>query len=159
MAQNAFLCLLLVAALTAVEICLSAASAAPASSRADGFARFVDDYFDRLYKFTPSAGTAVGLHQYDHKLEDMSAAAFARRQTTLERQLAELQTLRRGQLDKDDSIDAEVVDGLLRAELLELAKIRSWTINPMNYAMVPGGAVDGLMKSPALRRLRTGCGP
>ena len=100
----------------------------------------------------------MGLHQYDHKLEEMSAAAFARRQTTLERQLAELQALRRGQLNRDDSIDAEVLDGLLRAELLELVKIRSWTINPMNYAMVPGGAVDGLMKRD-LRRRRTGYGP
>jgi uncharacterized protein (DUF885 family) len=157
MARNAFRCFLLVAVLAAAQVCLSASSAAPDSSRADGFARFVDDYFDKLYEFTPSAGTAVGLHQYDHKLEDMSAAAFARRQTTLERQLAELQALRSGQLNKDDSIDALVLDGLLRAELLELVKIRSWTINPMNYTTVPGGAVDGLMKrnfAPASDRLR-----
>ena len=41
------------------------------------FSRFADDYFDALYAFAPSQGTAVGFHQYDARLEDRSAAAFS----------------------------------------------------------------------------------
>ena len=45
---------------------------------ADGdFARFVDDYFDARFADRPSEGTAAGLHQYDAKLEDVSAGAIA----------------------------------------------------------------------------------
>ena len=46
----------------------------------------------------------------------------------------------------DDEIDAQVLDGQIRAELLDLETLRTWEINPMTYAGLPGGAIDGLMK-------------
>src|SRR5216117_4188961 len=65
----------------------SAASSTPASTSASGtsqgFARFVDTYFDSLYSFSPSQGTAAGFHQYDNKVEDLSAANITRRIATL----------------------------------------------------------------------------
>ena len=37
------------------------------------FAKVSDDYFDQVYfHYAPSAGTMVGLHQYDSQLEDFS---------------------------------------------------------------------------------------
>ena len=36
-----------------------------------------DQYFDQLFHFNPSNGTAVGFHQYDTQLEDYSAASIA----------------------------------------------------------------------------------
>jgi len=157
MARSTVFSILLASALAACGVLCIANWAAPAAAQTASFAKFVDDYFDKLFEFAPSAGTAVGLHQHDHKLEDMSAAAIARRATTLRQQLAELQILRRGHLQRDDAMDAEVLDGLIRAELLDLEQIHSWSINAMNYAMVPGSAVDGLMKrdfAPASDRLK-----
>src|SRR5205823_6356447 len=65
---------------------------------------------------------------------------------------------RQGRLTPDEAIDAEVLDGLMRAELLDVETIRNWRKNPMNYLGTPAGAIDGLMKrnfAPAADRLRS----
>jgi uncharacterized protein (DUF885 family) len=128
------------------------AVAAEAASR---FAAFVDDYFDAYFLWKPSEGTAAGLHQYDDKLEDASAAATTRRIATVKSLQSRLEKLRAGPLTEEEAIDAEVLDGLMRAELLDLEVIRNWRKNPMNYIGTPPGSVDGLMKrdfaSPAAR--------
>ena len=57
---------------------------------------FVDDYFSALFEWSPTSGTSVGLHQYDLKIEDLSAAAFNRRieqLKDLQRRLAGLRNI------------------------------------------------------------------
>src|SRR5471032_1305127 len=121
------------------------------------FAAFADTYFDSVYAFAPSAGTAAGFHQYDSKIVEAQLAAEQRRIATLKLQLAKLDTLRGGKLSLDDSIDAALVDGAIRSELQDLEVIRSWQTNPMGYAGLAGGAVDLLMKrnfAPPVDRLK-----
>lgn len=121
------------------------------------FSTFVDTYFDSLYAFTPSAGTAAGFHQFDTRVEDMSSGATARRIATLQSQLARLDSLRAGKLTADDSIDAAMIDGAIRSELQDKTVIRSWQTNPMGYASLAGNAVDLLMKrnfAPPAERLK-----
>ncbi len=133
------------------------ATAAPAEPSAD-FARFVDDYFDARFAFRPSDGTAVGLHQYDGRLEDLSKERFEGRIVELKSQLGRLAAIDRPKLPFDDGIDAEVLEGQIRGELLDLDTLRAWESNPMLYAGLPGGAIDGLMKrdfAPAADRLRS----
>src|SRR4051794_2031917 len=60
------------------------------------FAAFVDDYFDAYFNWRPSDGTAAGLHQYDTKLEDRSAAAVARRIDEVQALQNRLEKLRSG---------------------------------------------------------------
>src|SRR5262245_51225765 len=131
----------------------------PASdTMASPFAKFVDQYFDALFDWAPSYGTSVGLHQYDSKLEDLSAAAIQARIAKLNEFGAELARLRQASLTADESIDAEILDGQIKAELLELEHVQSWRHNPMNYVGLPGGAVDGLMKrnfAPPRERLQS----
>ncbi len=119
------------------------------------FSSFVDSYFDSLYAFAPSAGTAAGFHQYDNRIEDLSAASVQRRVATVQSQLAKLDSLRATKLSLDDSIDAAMIDGALRSELQDQTIIRTWQKNPMIYAGLAGQAVDLLMKrnfaSPAER--------
>jgi uncharacterized protein (DUF885 family) len=136
------------------------ASSSPGDSRADGgsaqFARFVDDYFASRFAAHPSEGTAAGLHQYDTRLEDLSRPRVEARIAELKTQLADLPGSRSAW--PDDEIDARVLEGQIRAELLDLATLRVWEVNPMAYAGLPGGAIDGLMKrdfAPAAERLRS----
>ena len=119
--------------------------------------QFIDDYFNAYFEWNPSAATSVGLHEYDEKIEDYSAAAIAKRiekLQRLQRQLAGLPSPRTA----DESIDIEILDGQIRAELLDLETLETWRHNPMNYVSVPGGAIDNLMKrnfAPAAERLRS----
>ncbi len=134
-----------------------ALSASPAEPSAD-FARFADDYFDSRIAFRPSEGTAVGLHKYDDQLEDLSGGRIEGRIADLKSQLGRLGAIDRPKLGFDDAIDAEVLEGQIRGELLDLDTLRAWESNPMLYAGLPGGAIDGLMKrnfAPAEDRLRS----
>src|SRR5712692_4516643 len=132
-----------------------AAIALPAGS---DFSRFVDQYFDARYAFRPTEGTAQGFHQYDTKPPDLSRRAVEARIGELKRELARLSSFDRGKLSFDDGIDAELLEAQIRGELLTLETLRSWENNPMQYAGLPGGAVNGLMKrdfAPAAQRLRS----
>jgi uncharacterized protein (DUF885 family) len=110
------------------------------------FAIFTDEYFARYFEFYPSSGTAAGLHQYDTLLEDFSAGRMRARSTQLRQQLARIVEIRKLRLNADNSIDAAILANQIGAELLEHDTVGSWRKNPMVYAMVPGNAVDLLMK-------------
>jgi uncharacterized protein (DUF885 family) len=122
------------------------------------FPAFVDAYFDSLYAYAPSLGTAAGFHQYDTIIENRSAPTIARRVATLSGQRVRLDSLRAATLVTDDSIDAAMIAGATRSELLDLEVIQTWRKNPMGYVGLAGNAVDLLMKrnfAPPVERLRS----
>ena len=131
---------------TASSTASSTTSTTSASGKDPAFANFVDTYFDSLYAFAPSSGTAAGFHQYDNKVEDLSAANIDRRIATLHAQQRQIDSLRAKQLVLDDSIDAAMIDGAIKSELQDEEQIGNWKKNPMNYVGLPGNAVDLLMK-------------
>ncbi|WP_148595619.1 DUF885 domain-containing protein [Aquisphaera giovannonii] len=121
------------------------------------FAKFADAYFASRFAAHPTEGTAVGLHRYDASLDDVSKPRILARIAELKGQLAALVAIRGGGLGFDDEIDAAILEGQVRAELLDLETIRYWEVNPMIYAGLPGGAIDSLMKrdfAPKAERLR-----
>jgi hypothetical protein len=128
-------------------------------ARGDGgeakFALFVDAYFASRFASHPTEGTSAGLHQYDAQLEDLSRPRILARIEELKGQLAALPGHRSAW--PDDEIDARVLEGQIRGELLDLETLRTWEVNPMIYAGLPGGAIDGLIKrdfAPPADRLR-----
>jgi uncharacterized protein (DUF885 family) len=131
----------------------------PGLSKADDaskdFAKFVDTYFDSRFDAHPSEGTALGFHQYDSRLEDLSKPKILTRMADLKAQHAALMALKPTAFD--DQIDAKILEGQILSELFDLETLRYWETNPMFYAGLPGGAIDGLMKrdfAPAADRLR-----
>jgi uncharacterized protein (DUF885 family) len=123
----------------------------------DAFAKVVDDYFAARFAFHPTQGTAAGLHQYDTRLDALSHAKIGARIGELKGQLQRLGAIDRAGLSRDEAIDAEFLDGKVRGELLDLETLRTWQVNPMVYAALPGRAVDVLVKrdfAPAADRLR-----
>ncbi len=122
------------------------------------FARFVDDYFDARFAFSPLEGTNAGLHQYDAKMPDQSRARIEKRIAELRAQLSRLTAFDRDHLPFDDGIDAAALEGAIRSELLDLDTLRVWERNPMYYAGATGSALDDLIKrdfAPAPDRLRS----
>ncbi len=128
------------------------------AAAATPFGKFADVYFDSLYASQPSSGTSAGFHQYDDKVEDLSAAAIGRRIVTLHGFQSQLDTLRAGTMSMNDSIDAAMIDGAIRSEIQGLEELQVWKTNPMFYVGTPGNAVDLLMKrnfAPPPERLRS----
>lgn len=124
---------------------------------ADEFASFVDAHFRAYFEWRPSAGTEAGFHEYDSKTQDYSAGAIRARIAMLSEELLKLNTIRKGPLSPDDEIDAAVLNGQLRSDLLDLETLHWLNRNPMPYVSTPGGSVDSLIKrnfAPPAERLR-----
>jgi uncharacterized protein (DUF885 family) len=120
--------------------------------------RLVDAYFEASFAYSPSYGTSVGLHAYDHAFEDLSRARVLARAADLHGFVARLDALPAASLSPNDALDRAFLVSQARAELFDLETLQSWRENPMVYARLPGEAVDGLMKrafAPAPDRLRS----
>ncbi len=136
---------------------LSACKRDASPQRPSAFAVVEASYFDQYYRYSPSSATALGVHDYDDALDDMSAAAFAARIDSLHRLGARLDAARTHQTPRD-SIDAVLIGNAIDAELLELERVQGWRHNPMWYIYLPSSAVHGLIKrdfAPANQRLRS----
>ena len=99
------------------------------------FREFVDDYFRGYFSFYPSEGTAAGFHEYDTKLEDFSAVRMR------SGRLSCGVSWRSGRSPQaktasEDEIDAAILDGKIRAELLDIDTIRWWRRNAIPYVTV-----------------------
>jgi len=119
--------------------------------------QFVDDYFNAYFEWNPSTATSLGIHDYDNKLEDYSAAGFGKRIEKLKRLQAKLSSVPSSRTP-DEAIDLELLDNQIRAELLDIETLQTWRHNPMNYVSTPGNAIDNLMKrsfAPKPDRLRS----
>ncbi len=138
----------------------------PSRATATGpeFDKIVDDYVASRFAYRPSEGTAAGLHEYDNQLEDLSRERAIRRIDELRQFQQRFSALKRqsvsgqSKLSADDTIDLTYLEGRIEAELIDLEVIREWERNPMGYVMVPGNAVDLLIKldfAPASDRLRS----
>ena len=100
----------------------------------------------------------MGFHEYDSNIEDLSSQAITERISRLKRLRSRVERARTGSLTSDEAIDAEILDGHIEAELLDLDTLQTWRQNPMNYVGVPGNSIDNLMKrnfAPAAERLES----
>src|SRR5205814_6326930 len=118
----------------------------------------VDDYFNALFEWSPSFATGIGFHQYDTKFEDFSAVAHDKRIQQLKELRGRLSAMPHASMSSDEQIDAEILQGQINAELLDLETLQTWRRNPMNYVGLPGSSIDSLMKrnfAPPPERLRS----
>src|SRR5262245_6057333 len=129
-----------------VILLFGACQARPPQPEGTAMRAFVDDYFNAFFNWSPSFGTGIGFHEYDAKFEDLSAAAHEKRIRELKEFQARLNAMPSASLSSDERIDAEILQGQINAELLELETLQTWRRNPMNYVGLPGGSIDSLMK-------------
>ncbi len=95
----------------------------------------VDEYLAQVFfKFSPTAGTSAGLHQYDALLEDYSRAGTEQQIAALhgfEKRVAAVDP--RG-LNETTAGDRQILLSNIRGTLLELETIRMWEKNPDTYS-------------------------
>ncbi|KFA91613.1 hypothetical protein Q664_20720 [Archangium violaceum Cb vi76] len=137
----------------------AASASAMASTPADAeYARFAREYLDWYYATHPVRATNLGLHQYDTRVQDLSAEAFQHRAKELHGWLARLERLDRAALTGDAVFDVRILENAIRAELLELEEERGWQRNPMLYNSVIASALSSLSQrefAPVEERVRS----
>ena len=129
----------LAAAVAVLGVAMGVPSARAQKLSADGamqtFNYLADQFFSEVYfKFSPTAGTAAGLHQYDAKLEDYSAAGVAAEVAALHEFEKKLEAIDPAALDAPAAADREILLNNVRSELLTLEVIRGWEKNPDDYS-------------------------
>lgn len=106
-----------------------------AQSADANFRHLAHDYFTNVtFRFSPTTGTLVGLHQYDSQLEDYSRAGVERNIAALKAYEAKFDAVDGSKLDQSTEGDLEMVRNNIRGTLLELETIRGWEKNPDNYS-------------------------
>ena len=88
---------------------------------------FLKDYWD----FSPTAGSRIGLHQYDGRLPELSPNRVRARIGQIRRSLGQLSGISTEQLSKDQLLSYRLLDLLLKRELFNLDEWRTLETNPM----------------------------
>ncbi len=120
-----------------------------ADGAAQTFSYLSDQYFDQVYfKFSPTAGTSAGLHQYDAQLEDYSAANAQKETAALQEWERKIAAIDPHGLDSEQAADRDILLNNIRLQLLHLDVIRDWEKNPDNYSSGVTGSLFTLMERP-----------
>ena len=83
------------------------------------------------WDFLPTAGSRIGLHEYDGRLPDFSAGRVRRRVEELHQSLAQLSALAADDDDgKMDRLSRRLLETFLRRELFNLEEMRTLENNP-----------------------------
>jgi uncharacterized protein (DUF885 family) len=127
------------------------------TAQAASFASVVKSYYDGEYAAHPVAATSAGIHDYDSKVDDMSADAQARNDARLHEALATLQGMDPQRLSPGDRDDREVLMGRIKGALLDDQAIQYWRKDPSRYSRVATLSVFELVHrdfAPLAQRLR-----
>jgi len=122
------------------------------------FNKLIDQYFDFYFSFHPTEGTLAGLHQYDSKLEDFSAAARQKEVAGLNNLLAKFKTIDSAKLPADTAADLQWIISLIHSSLLELEAIQMWRKDPDHYSAEVTRSIFVIMQrnyAPVEERLRS----
>jgi len=101
------------------------------------FEHLATAYFDASYRASPTSATDLGIHDYDHLLDDMS-------QTAIQARVAELKAFRRKfraldvkALQNGAATDCELIQSDIEGELWLLEDTRDWETDPSYYVADP----------------------
>src|SRR5467141_4674168 len=125
-----------------VPILALALAAAPANGDAR-FAAFAQKYIQELLDRDPETATRLGEHRNDARLNDYSAAGARKDLTAARSALSELSRIELSTLSPEDAVDARTLKNRLDSQIYELATIRGWEWNPLQYNV--GGAIHALI--------------
>jgi uncharacterized protein (DUF885 family) len=132
--------------------CLLASAAAQHLSADGGVQTFnflADQYFTDVYfHFSPTNGTAAGLHQYDTQLEDYSAASIQKEIAALHTYEKKVEAIDPSSLDASVAGDRAILLNNIRSSLLTLEVIRPWEKNPDNYSSGVTNSIFVIMERP-----------
>lgn len=133
-------------ALAVCSAALAIPAAAQGASATDTYNGIVKAYFEAQWQAHPASATATGVHQYDDRLDDVSAAGFAKEIARLKDTVAKLRAIDGAKLSQADRDDRDVLLGEIDGQLLQDETLQSWKHDPGNYVNLLTYAAFGLME-------------
>ena len=138
---------------------LAAAAHSENKSAQEQFQRASDEYFDQVYyPNQPTAGTVAGYHQFDSKLEDLSAGAIDEEVAALDSFEKRISAIAPASLGQTTRADRQLVLNQIHSHRLTLHTIRPWTKNADEYSSLCANGAFTLMErkfAPTDDRLRS----
>jgi uncharacterized protein (DUF885 family) len=98
------------------------------------FPKLIEEYLIDLHSRHPQLAAASGIHAWDGRLEDYSAAGLASEASAIRRFQSRLEKIPPLELTLSDLFDYQIIASNMKARLLELEQIRSYERNPQIYS-------------------------
>jgi uncharacterized protein (DUF885 family) len=117
----------------------------PPSAADVAFDEIAQRYLAEMLPLTPVQATALGEHRYDGSLDDVSAEGQSRRTGLARQLLAQLQTLRAGQLNRANQVDFRLLKNELEYQVWRVEELKEWRWNPLIYTDLAGNSIYLLM--------------
>ena len=130
--------------------------------RVSTFAELLGPFFADLFRASPVLATWLGNHDHDGDWPDPSEAGAAARLALVERWTEAFASLPEADLDRDESIDREIVLGELAGARFADVELREEAWNPLLVVYGLGDGIHLLLSrefAPPGRAPRLGCRP
>jgi uncharacterized protein (DUF885 family) len=122
-----------------------AATTAPQVTADAAFADLSKRWLDGAMRLSPVYATQIGDHRFDTELDDLSAEGRAKGLAFSRDMLAELGTIDRSKLSRDNQVDAALLDNQLRYDIWNTETLQGWAWDPQIYGQLAGGSLYTLM--------------
>lgn len=103
----------------------------------DEFDRLAREYFEASYRASPTSATELGLHEYDDRLDDLSAQGLRGYAQQLRSFRAKFEALDPGAVENGMGTDRELIIAEIESTLLSLESVRDWERDPSFYVSGP----------------------
>jgi uncharacterized protein (DUF885 family) len=140
------------------SLLLAGFTVAQATTPADDWSILSDNFINQYLAFSPTASTQIGIHIHDAELDDYSSASIARQIAWFQQFEKRVLAFDPKTLNVTDAADREILLNAIRANLLELQTVRTWSKNPDNYSSGAAASVYVIMSrkfAPPDDRLRS----
>ncbi|HEV8693448.1 MAG TPA: DUF885 domain-containing protein [Lysobacter sp.] len=156
------------AALIATSACQQQAPTAPdnapastQASTAEADAKFADlskRWLDGWLEQQPVTATQTGKHDFDDRIEDLSATGRQKFVDFSKKMLSELDALDASKLSRENQVDVAILRNQIRYDIWQTETLQSWAWDPQVYNSIAGGALYTLMArdfAPVPQRLKS----
>lgn len=103
----------------------------------DRFEQLAASYFESSYRASPTSATDLGIHEYDHLLDDMSQTAIRARIAELKSYRRKFRGLERSELPHSAATDLALIQNDIEIELWFFDDTRDWETDPSYYVADP----------------------
>ncbi|GAB3089235.1 DUF885 domain-containing protein [Lysobacter terrae] len=136
-----------------------AAATQAATAQADAkFADVSKRWLDGWLEQQPVSATQTGRHDFDDRLDDLSAAGRQKFVDFSKQMLTEIDTLDAAKLSRENQVDLAILRNQVRYDIWQMETLQSWAWDPQVYNSLAGGALYTLMArdfAPMPQRLKS----